>query len=189
MATVYDVEAQTFIEKTAKELSSKESMKAPEWSQFVKTGPAKDRVPANTEWWYVRAASILRKMYKSRGPIGVQKLRIAYGSKKNRGHKPEKFFIGSGKIIRTILQQFEKEEMVKKAEVGVHKGRVLTPKGKSFLDKIAAGLAEKSAAKKPAAPKEKPEPKNKAEEKAEKQEQPAPKKEEKQAAQAPAKNG
>ena len=64
-------------------------------------------------------------------------MRTRYGSKKNRGQKPEKFVRAGGKIIRTILQQLEKAELVKKAEIKNKKGRTLTPKGKSFLDKIS----------------------------------------------------
>ena len=130
MATAYDVEANKLIEETALELVKLENMKAPEWAGYVKTGPAKNRVPVRDDWWQVRAASILRAIYMAKGPIGVQKLRVRYGSKKNRGHKPEKFFRASGKIIRSILQQLEKEGLVAQKEIGVHKGRSVSGKGK-----------------------------------------------------------
>jgi small subunit ribosomal protein S19e len=68
--------------------------------------------------------------------IGVQKLRIKYGGNKNRGHKPSRFYKSSGKIIRLILQQLEKAEFIKKTDAGVHKGRVIAPKGKSFLARV-----------------------------------------------------
>ena len=35
----------------------------------------------------------------------TSRLRTRYGSRKNRGVKPERFKRGSGKIIRVILQQ------------------------------------------------------------------------------------
>ncbi|MEK6939747.1 MAG: 40S ribosomal protein S19, partial [Nanoarchaeota archaeon] len=44
--------------------------------------------------------------------------------------------------IRKILQQLEKSGLVKQTEKGVHKGRILTPKGTSFLDKIAVQLSK-----------------------------------------------
>jgi small subunit ribosomal protein S19e len=153
LAIAYDVDATVLIENAAKEFAKIKTIKAPDWSAFVKTGMAKERVPAREDWWHVRAASILRAIYTSNGPIGVQKLRIRYGSKKNRGHKPEAFYKASGKIIRVILQQLESEGMIKKAEKGVHKGRIITAKGKSFLDKIASGLVPK----KPSQPKPKEE--------------------------------
>ncbi|MBI3035737.1 40S ribosomal protein S19, partial [Candidatus Woesearchaeota archaeon] len=57
-----------------------------------------------------------------------------------RGAKKEHFFKGSGNILRKSLQQLEKAGFVKFAEKGVHKGRIATPKGKAFLDKIAAQI-------------------------------------------------
>jgi len=56
--------------------------------------------------------------------------------KKNRGVKPEKFYKASGKVIRTILQQLEAEGLIKQVEKGVHKGKIVTPKGRSFLDTL-----------------------------------------------------
>lgn len=138
MANVYDVDAGRLIEAAAKELAS--GVTAPDWAKFAKTGMSRERVPARNDWWQVRAASILRTIYCSHGPIGVQKLRVKYGSRKNRGHKPERFYQAGGKIIRLILQQLDKQGFTAQATIGVHKGRVITPKGKSFLDKIATQI-------------------------------------------------
>ena len=90
----------------------------------------------DNEWWYKRAAAVLRSVY-IKGPIGTSKLRTKYGGKKNRGYKPEKFYRGSGKIIRTVLQQLETSGLIIQQQKGVHKGRVVTPKGKIFLDKLS----------------------------------------------------
>jgi len=139
MVSVYDVDANELIEKAAKELKKIAELKMPDWAFFVKTGVHKERQPVSGDWWYVRAASILRKLYLA-SPIGVSKLRTKYGGKKNRGNKPGRFYKGGGKVIRSILQQLEKAEFIKKAEKGVHKGRVITKKGKSFLDKLAKSL-------------------------------------------------
>ena len=149
MATAYEVEAGKLIEEAAKELAKSNNLTPPVWASMVKTGMAKNRPPVRNDWWYVRAASVLRTIYTSKGPIGVQKLRVKYGSKKNRGHKPERFYRGSGKIIRLILQQLEKEGYIAKGEAGVHKGREIAPKGRSFLDKIATSLLPQKAQKKP----------------------------------------
>lgn len=106
----------------------------PEWSFYVKTGCSKQRPPENDDFWYKRAASILRYLY-IKGVIGVQKLRKIYGSKKKRGVRPDKFKKSSGKIIRTILQQAEKAGFVEKVSKFQH-GRRLTKKGRDFLDSI-----------------------------------------------------
>jgi len=122
------------LDNTAKQLKSIKEISAPEWARFVKTGAGKERPPVQPDWWYIRAASILRKVYIL-GPIGVNKLKTKYGNKKNRGHKPEKTYKGSGKIIRTIFQQLESAGLIEKTQKGNHFGRILTPKGKSLLDK------------------------------------------------------
>jgi len=134
--SIYDIPADKLIQKTAIELKKIPEIKAPSWASFVKTGCHKERPPIQQDFWYIRAASILRKVYIL-GPIGTNKLRIKYGGKKNRGHKPEKFYPGSGNIARKILQQLEKAGLIKQVNVQNHKGRVLTPKGKSLIDKLA----------------------------------------------------
>jgi len=131
---INDLPTGKVIEKTAKALKKIPEIQPTEWSKFVKTGTHKERPPVNEDWWYIRSASIMKKISKL-GPIGVNKLKKKYGGKKNRGHKPEKRFDASGNIIRKILQQLEKAGFIEQASKGVHKGRILTAKGKSFLDK------------------------------------------------------
>lgn len=137
MVTVYDVDANKLISKSAEEL--KKLINAPVWTTYVKTGAGKERPPDEPGWYYKRVASILRKVYLF-GPIGVNKLRVKYGDKRNVGTRGERVYKGSGKIIRTALQQLEKLELIKKIEKGEHKGKIITNKGKSFLDKIAKQL-------------------------------------------------
>ncbi len=145
MVTVYDVEPNLFIEELAKELEKEIQM--PEWAKFVKTGHGRERPPLQDNWWYLRAAAILRQIY-IHGPIGVSRLRTRFGNRKNRGHAPEKHAKASGKIIRTILQQLEEKGYIKHVEIkkgkNVYKGRVVTEKGKSFLDKLAAKIKASS---------------------------------------------
>ena len=175
MASIYDVPQNELIEKAAEELKKVKDIQPPEWSKFARTGAFKDRPPARKDWWHVRAAAILRKLYKQ-GPIGVSKLRTLYGGKRNRGMKPERFYRGSGSILRKVLQQLEKAGLAKQEEKGVHKGRSITPKGKSLLDKTATQIQKslpKKELKKPAAPKPeaKPAEEKKAEPKEEKKEE------------------
>ena len=136
MPSLYDAEAGEFIKRVAKELKNNQDITPPVWADFVKTGAFKERPPVNKDWWYARSASVLRTVYLM-GPIGVSKLRTKYGGKKNRGHKKGRSYKGSGNILRKMLQQLEKAGYVKQDAKGVHKGRVITPKGRSFLDKIS----------------------------------------------------
>ena len=141
MVSIYDVEPRKLIEVAAAKLEKMPEMAPPDWADYVKTGVHNMRPPNESNWWYIRSASILRAVYKL-GPIGVQKLRTKYGGRKNRGHKPDKTFKASGNILRKILQKLELIGYVKQAEKGVHKGRVITPQGKSFMDKLAVKLKE-----------------------------------------------
>jgi len=160
MPTIYDVPVNDLIEEVAKDLKEFNEIKPPEWSVFVKTGMHKERPPARADWWHVRCAAVLRSVRKL-GPVGVAKLRTKYGGKKNRGHKTEHFYKGSGNILRKVLQQLEAAGLVKQDKEGVHRGRVATPKGISLLDKAAVRLYKpaKKATPKPTEPKEAPAPK------------------------------
>jgi len=139
MATIYDVPQQELIEKTAEELKQVSQIKAPSWSAFVKTGVSRERPPVRKDWWHVRAASILKKIYRL-GPIGTSKLRRKYGGRKNRGHAPEHTFKGSGNILRKIMQQLDAAGLTKQVQKGLHKGRIITPKGKSLMDKVSSSI-------------------------------------------------
>ena len=134
---IYNKEPHTIIKKTAEELKKGKLVDMPGWAKFVKTGRSKERHPFDKDWWYIRSASILRKLCINIKPIGVNRLRKVYGGKKNRGYKPDKPYKGSGKIIRVILQQLEKSGLIKKDERGIHKGRVLSSEGQKFLNKIS----------------------------------------------------
>lgn len=136
--TPREIPAQQFIENLATRLKAMDEFRMPDWATFVKTGRAKTRPPEREDWWYIRAASILRSVY-IRGVVGVSRLMTKYGSRKERGSKPEKFYKASGKIVRTILQQATKAgfmEHIKEKKTG----RRLTKKGKEFLEAFAAEL-------------------------------------------------
>lgn len=151
MASAFDVPANELIERLAKELEKIPELKMPDWAKFVKTGPHAERLPEQPNWWYIRAASIMRRLYID-GPVGVARLRTWYGGRKNRGVQPEHHYDAGGKIIRTILQQLEQAGLAEKVE---KKGRRLTPKGVSLVDRIATEVAmERQKEQKPLKKKE-----------------------------------
>lgn len=135
MVTALEVPADMLIKKLAEYLREHvPAVKPPVWAYMVKTGAHKEKPPQDPNWWYYRAASMLRKLYKSSEPIGVERFRTIYGGRKNYGVAPEHFVKGSGSIVRKILQQLERANLVKKIP---GKGRVLTPAGRALLDNIA----------------------------------------------------
>ncbi|MAG11014.1 30S ribosomal protein S19e [Candidatus Pacearchaeota archaeon] len=137
---VYELSAQEFNLKLAEALKKIPEFKAPEWIWFVKSGSAKERPIGEEDFWYKRAASILRQIYR-RKVIGVNRLRTKYGSKKNRGMQPEKFKKAGGKIIRVALQQADAAGFteIQKSVRGVRRkkpGRILTEKGRKFIEAV-----------------------------------------------------
>ena len=137
MPTPYDVPPAILIERLAKYLKDNvDAVRPPEWALYVKTGVHKERPPQNSDWWYIRCASLLRKVYV-KGPIGVEHLRAEYGGRKDRGVKPEHTRKGSGAIIRKALQQLEEAGLV---ETVKGEGRIVTPKGRSLLDSLSTEI-------------------------------------------------
>jgi len=134
MVTVYDVDPRKLIERAAERLKEFEAVKAPAWAAFAKSGAGRQRAPAQKNFWHLRCASMLHKLYVG-GSKGVSRLRTAYGCRK-RGRKvaSPRFAKGGGSILRKGLQQLEKAGLVRKAKEG---GRVLTSKGRAFLDSVA----------------------------------------------------
>jgi len=137
---IYDLPTQEYNLKLAEALKKIPEFKIPEWVYFVKSSPSKERPIEDPDFWHKRAASILRQIYKKK-LLGVNRLRTRYGSKKNRGQRPEKFVRAGGKIIRTILQQSDKAGLTEMSKIvkGVRNkkpGRKLTEKGKELLEGI-----------------------------------------------------
>jgi small subunit ribosomal protein S19e len=141
MITVYDIDALKLIEKVAEKLKQVPEIKAPEWATFSKTGAHKERPPEKPDWWHTRAAAVLRTIY-AKGPIGVSKIRTKYGGRVKMNVKPGHFRKGSGSVARKVLQQLQNAGFVAYQGKGVHKGRIITGKGKSFLDKTAKEVAD-----------------------------------------------
>lgn len=140
MVTIFDIPPKELINKIANYLKENKIIEPPPWALYVKTGVHKERPPTNPDWWYVRSASILRKLY-IHGPIGISRLRKMYGGRRRHGLKPPHFWKGSGSIIRKSLQQLEKAGLVEKIN---REGRILSPKGRSFLDNIAQIIIKES---------------------------------------------
>jgi small subunit ribosomal protein S19e len=132
MTTVYDASADHLIRKVAEELKKRKEITPPAWAAFAKTGAHKEMPPEDPDWWYVRVAAVLRRVYVD-GPLGVERMRSFYGGKKNRGSKPNAFRKGSGSILRKSLQQLEAAGFI----VHDKTGRRVSPAGMAFLDNMA----------------------------------------------------
>lgn len=135
MPTLYNVPASEIISRTSEYLKKNIlEVSPPQWTAFVKTGAHVENPPQHPDWWHIRCASLLRKIYLE-GPIGIARLKKEYGGRDWRGTIGKHRKSGGGAIIRNALQQLEKAGLVETVET---KGRRLTPKGISLLDSLAA---------------------------------------------------
>jgi small subunit ribosomal protein S19e len=140
MVSHYDVPVDDLIEAVAEQLEDR--LEPPAWLQFAKTGESKELPPQDDDFWYVRGASLLRKVAIS-GPVGVERLSTEYGGRKKGSTRyrvaAEHRTDGSKNVIRTLLQQLEAADLVTTAE---GEGRRITPDGASLLDTTAGEVLE-----------------------------------------------
>ncbi|MEK6827192.1 MAG: 40S ribosomal protein S19 [Nanoarchaeota archaeon] len=114
--SVYEISPQEYNLKLAEALKSLPEFEEPEWAKFVKSSPSKERPIEDPDFWYKRAASILRQIYKHK-VVGVNRLRTKYGSKLNRGMKPEKFVRAGGKIIELFFSKQTKQDSLNQLKI------------------------------------------------------------------------
>ncbi len=146
MPTPFDVPSSLLIERLAQYLKNNvDSVKPPEWAPFAKTGVHVQKAPDNPDWWYIRCASLLRKVY-TKGPIGIEHLRSEYGGRKDRGVGPEHARKGGGAIIRNALHQLEADGLVQALR---GKGRIVTPEGRKLLDTLSTEIKKELEKEKP----------------------------------------
>ena len=136
MAKVYDVPAEELISRLAEQLKKDKKIEPPGWSAFVKTGSHADKIPQNRDWWFVRCASLLRKIYLH-GPIGVADLKVEYGGRKKVGYNLAHHRDAGGAVIRHAMQQLESSGYITKIQ---GKGRIVTSEGTKKLDRLATEI-------------------------------------------------
>jgi len=136
--TVKDVPADEFIKACAEYLKRQPKFDVPKYHDIVKTGTMKELAPYDEDWFYIRTASIARKVYLRKG-TGVGALKKWYGGSNgtHRGTRKAHFSTASGAIIRKACFELEKLEMMDKAGDG---GREITSKGRAEMDRIAGNI-------------------------------------------------
>ncbi|MFQ3295318.1 MAG: small subunit ribosomal protein S19e [Natrialbaceae archaeon] len=140
MTTLYDVPAEDLIEAVAADLEDR--IEEPTWASFAKSGQYAELPPEQDDFWYVRAASLLRKVAID-GPVGIERLSTEYGGSKQGSNRyrvaSNRRTDGSKNLIRTILQELEEEDLV---ETAGGEGRRITADGRSLLDDVAGQVME-----------------------------------------------
>ena len=145
--TLLDVPANKLIDQVASFLKEKNIIKIPKYAPLVKTSRANDCEPIDPDYFYYKAAAIIRKLYLTKSKnIGVGSLRVMFSKKERRGSQPPKTFRAGGKIIREIIIQLKNADYIKNyggKDDETNSGLYLTKNGRSQLDKIASGLMKK----------------------------------------------
>lgn len=146
MAHPNDVPPSVLLPRLAAQLKERPKLTPPVWAAFVKTGVHKQRAPEAPDWWYLRSASVLRKLYLH-GHLGVTRLSAEYGGKRDRGSAPYHARTGSRSILREIVQQLESSGLVQPYRT---QGRRLTAEGTKLLDAVSKEVLTTLAASRPA---------------------------------------
>ncbi len=134
MVRTFDVGANALIAKVAGKLKGL-GIQKPAFVGIVKSGAHTERPPESPDFWFVRCASLMRQAYVN-DAVGIQRMRRHYGASKDRGRRPSHHVAAGGSTIRKAFQALEGAGLMEKSA----KGRKLTAKGKSLMDKSAGEL-------------------------------------------------
>ncbi len=145
MTTAFEVPQDLLISKLADHLRRVSQVEQPLWTAYAKTGSHAQRQPNDKDWWYTRCASLLRKIYVH-GPVGLTQLESDYGGRKEVGYYVGHHRDAGGSAVRKAIQQLEAAGFVVKQG---KKGRILTGKGVSFVDKQATEIMKDLAKSRP----------------------------------------
>ncbi|MCI4337101.1 MAG: 30S ribosomal protein S19e [Thermoplasmata archaeon] len=140
-----DVPPAVLLPRLASALKTRQAVSPPEWASYVKTGVHKQRAPSQIDWWYMRSASVLRKI-SLLGATGVSRLAAEYGGKRDRGSSPYHARSGSRAVLREIVQQLEKSGLVQPMK---KRGRRVSAEGQKLLDALSRDSLKELAQTRP----------------------------------------
>ena len=117
----------------------------------MKTGTHKVLAPYDANWLFTRAAAIARHLYVRAKGTGVKTLRTVFGSNERNGTISCHHHRANGKIIRYCLKMLSDMKLVDlvivqeeddkgKMVTTSTKGKKISPKGRSEMDKIAVEI-------------------------------------------------
>ena len=135
--TVRDIPAAKFIAAYAEILKNNDNFVVPKWADLVKTGVHKELAPYDPDWYFVRAAAIVRKIYLRKG-TGVGDLKKRFGGSYRRGSRPEHHRDSAGGIIRACVLSLDELKVTEKCAKG---GRQISRVGQQALDLVAGQVA------------------------------------------------
>merc|ERR1712203_155895 len=111
MVTLKDVPAGKFIQAYADFLKKSNKIELPSWVDLVKTGHFHELAPYDDDWFYTRAAAIIRKLYIKPG-YGVGRLANKFGGKERNGSARKHHAKDSRGVIRAAMKALEKAKLL-----------------------------------------------------------------------------
>ncbi len=140
MVDVKKVPVDLLLKELSRKLSEDMGISKPDWTQYLKAGVHREKSWDDDNWYYIRLASILRKLYL-RGRIGISRLSSEYGGPVDSGSKRYHPSRGSRFIIRDMFHTLENLGLVAKQK----EGRGLTAAGQKLLNEVAKEILTKLA--------------------------------------------
>ena len=155
-ADLFIGEFATFLEKSGTFLVPQvlKIISSDQWADWVKTGVHKELAPYESNWFFIRAAAIARKIYLAGSGVGIETLREKFGANERNGTISSHHRKANAKIIRYSVKELEKmklvDTLVKQVEdesgkmiQACTKGRGISAKGRAEMDKIATQIYKK----------------------------------------------
>jgi len=130
--SIKDAETGKFVVALAAYLKKTGKVSVPDWVDVVKLSRGNELCPSDPDWYYIRCASLLRRLYNT-NHIGVGNFAKVYGVKQRNGTRPAHHVHASTAVIRKALQSMEALGYVEKNE----HGRSLHAQGRRLLDRIS----------------------------------------------------
>merc|ERR1711862_818349 len=155
--TLKDVPANDFIAAYADFLKRTNKIELPKWVDLVKTGHYHELTPYDEDWFYTRAAAIMRKIYVKPN-VGVGRLANKFGAKERNGSARKHHAKDSKAVIRACLKALEKAKLMTRytdpkrtdfaedtrpdTDVKLNR-RVVSDEGKKTINNVAKDVYEK----------------------------------------------
>ncbi|XP_063684620.1 small ribosomal subunit protein eS19-like [Bolinopsis microptera] len=138
--TLKDVESHMWVKEFAAFLKKSGKLTIPKWTDIVKTATFKELPPKDNDWYYIRSAALLRRVYLRQG-VGTGSLRKIYGGRINRGSAPSHHKNASASVIRHALKGLVEMKLIANHPDG---GRMITSAGRRDADRIASQVMSAS---------------------------------------------
>merc|ERR1711865_56684 len=136
--TARDVGAPALIKAFSAHLKRQGKMTLPNNLDLQKTAKFKELAPYDSDFFYIRAAALARRLYLYNNQ-GVGHFATTFGGQQRRGTRTNKFGKGFTGVNRRALQELAKIGIVKVDDK--NGGRILTSVGRSQLDAVAYNVA------------------------------------------------